>query len=159
MRSGAPALTPPGLCGRGPASAVGRGTLVVLVGVALWLPPATGRSPPVGLFTPRFAGADGTLTLQRDRVDVQMKGKLRTTRVPYSSITRVGLEDGEALSSRVTATRLLVLGVFALAVKKKRGGTKFLTVESDEVFVTVEVPRKKVNEARKFMAQIEQRRR
>ena len=132
---------------------------MALVGVALWLPPATGRSPPVGLFTPRFAGADGTLTLQRDRVDVQMKGKPRTTRVPYSSITRVGLEDGEALSSRVTATRLLVLGVFALAVKKKRGGTKFLTLESDEVFVTVEVPRKKVTEARRFMAQIEQRRR
>lgn len=40
-----PCWCPPGLCGWGPASAVGRGTLVVLVGVALWLPPATGRSP------------------------------------------------------------------------------------------------------------------
>ena len=113
----------------------------------------------MGLFTVKFSGVDGTLTLQRDRVDVQMKGKLRTIRVPYPSITRVGLEDGEALSSRVTATRLLVLGVFAFAAKKKTGGTKFLTIESDEVFVTVEVPRKKVNEARKFMAQVEQRRR
>lgn len=114
----------------------------------------------VGILTAtRFAGADGTVTLQRDRVDVQMKGKLRTTRVPYASITRVGLEDGEALSSRVTATRLLLIGVFAFAAKKKTGGTKFLTLESDEVFVTVEVPRKKVNEARKFMAQIERRRR
>lgn len=113
----------------------------------------------MGLLTTRFAGADGVVTLYRVRVDVKMKGRLRTTRVPYASITRVSLEDGEALSTRVTATRVLVLGVFALAAKKRVGGTKFLTIESDEVFVTVEVPRKKVNEARKVAAMIEQRRR
>lgn len=113
----------------------------------------------MGLLTTKLVGADGVVTLYRDRVDVKMKGRLRTTRVPYASITRVSLEDGEALSTRVTATRVLALGVFALAAKKRVGGTKFLTIESDEVFVTVEVPRKKVNEARKVAAMIEQRRR
>lgn len=67
------------------------------------------------------------------------------------------LEDGEALESRVTATRLVMLGVFAFAAKKKSGGTKFLTVESPDFFWTIEVERKRVSEAMSVVTAINDR--
>lgn len=64
------------------------------------------------------------------------------------------LESGEELQSRVTATRLVALGIFAFAAKKKCGGEKYLTVEGGDQFWTIEIPRKKVGDAVKFMGQV-----
>lgn len=75
---------------------------------------------------------------------------------PIEGVT-ARLEDGEALESRVTATRLVMLGIFAFAAKKKTGGTKFLTVESPDFFWTIEVERKRISEAMRVVAAINDR--
>lgn len=64
------------------------------------------------------------------------------------------MESGEELQSRVTATRLLLLGVFALAVKKKSGGERYLTVEGRDFFWAIEFPHDRTNEAMAFAAKI-----
>lgn len=112
-----------------------------------------GPNAPVkrGLLEPRvafFAGEDGHFTLYKDGLD--HAGQT----FPLDTIREVRLEDGEALQSRITATRLVLVGVFALAFKKKRGGEKFLTVETDSAFAAVKVNRKKVNAAQRFAAEV-----
>lgn len=100
-----------------------------------------------------FAGSDGSFTLRKDRIE--HKAGFKTETVPLSEVTGVHLESGSELESRITATRLVALGVFALAVKKKKGGEKFLTIESPETYWVVEVPRKKISEAMKFVGKVE----
>lgn len=72
-------------------------------------------------------------------------------RKKWAEITSIAIEDGEALQKRVTATRLLALGVFALAAQKKSGGTKYITVEGEDFFWTIEVDRKNVRKAQQFV--------
>jgi hypothetical protein len=64
------------------------------------------------------------------------------------------VEAGSDLETRVTATRLIALGIFAFAAKKKRGGEVFLTVEGPEFFWTIEVDRKDQSKAREFAAKV-----
>jgi hypothetical protein len=54
---------------------------------------------------------------------------------------------------RITATRLLAIGVFALAVKKQTGNV-FLTVEHPDYGFVVEIPMKLEAKARAFAAKI-----
>ena len=72
---------------------------------------------------------------------------------PLTDVT-ARLEAGEELQSRVTATRLVLLGVFALAAKKKSGGTKFLTIEGPGLMWGAEVDRKSIKDAQKFMVAV-----
>lgn len=74
----------------------------------------------------------------------------------WSEINSITLEDGEELQSRVTATRLLMLGVFAFAAKKKTGGNKFITVEGEDFLWALEVGRKKVSDAQKLVLKARQ---
>lgn len=67
----------------------------------------------------------------------------------------VDLDEGSALESRFTATRIFAIGVFALAFKKKKGGEKFLVIFGDDFQWIEEVPRKKVAEATKFKHQVQ----
>ena len=46
---------------------------------------------------------------------------------PLNDVT-ARLESGSELQARVTMTRLVALGVFAFAAKKKKGGEKYLTI-------------------------------
>lgn len=66
-------------------------------------------------------------------------------------VSSVSIEDGEALESRITVTRLLLTGPFALALKKKKGGTKFVTVEGEDFLWPMEVGRKQVGDAQKLV--------
>ena len=104
------------------------------------------KERPISFF---FSAKDGALHLYPDRLEA----------LPLSQLEGVRLEDGEELSSRVTMTRLVTLGVFALAAKKKTGGEKFLTIESPDIFWTIEVPRKNIGAAQRFIGDIEQQRR
>ena len=63
------------------------------------------------------------------------------------------VEMGADIQSRITATRLIGLGVFALAAKKKTGHV-FLTIEGQGFQVAIEVDRKHEAEARQFAAQV-----
>ena len=104
-----------------------------------------------------FSVKDGALHLYPDRLEKKGGGAVET--LPLSQLEGVRLEDGEELSSRVTMTRLVTLGVFALAAKKKTGGEKFLTIESPDIFWTIEIPRKSTGAAQLFIGDIEQQRR
>ena len=108
-----------------------------------------------GLPSASLGGSDGALTLYADRLE-HRKGLLGGKEsVPLSQDVQVRVESGSALESRVTMTRLVALGIFAFAAKKKRGGEVFVTVESPDVFWMVEVPRKGVGQARRFVAAVE----
>lgn len=63
--------------------------------------------------------------------------------------------DGSALESRVTLTRLLLVGVFALAFKKRKGGEKYLTIEGPDFAWMSEVNRKHVSDAMKFATKVQ----
>jgi len=71
---------------------------------------------------------------------------------PVSGAT-AHVETASDVRRRVTATRALAIGVFALAAKKKAGHI-YLTVEHPDYFFTVEVPVKKETKAREFAAKI-----
>jgi|SRR5690625_1998162 len=74
-------------------------------------------------------------------------------RVPVSGVG-ARVESGSDLERRVTATRLVALGVLAFGAKKKRGGESWLTVEGPDVFWTEEVKRGDAAKARKFAAAV-----
>ena len=66
----------------------------------------------------------------------------------------VELDDGEEFSKRVTLPRFMLVGLFALAAKKKRGGEKFLLISGPERTWWTEVPRSQVPAAQKFAARV-----
>lgn len=99
---------------------------------------------PVAVFT--GAGYD-QVQLHRDRVQ---RGKEERS---LAGVT-ARVEAGSDLEKRVTATRLVTLGVFAFAAKKKSGGEAFLTVEGPGFFWTIEVDRKKRAQAQAFAAKV-----
>ena len=51
-------------------------------------------------------------------------------RIPLTEVVSVEVEDGEAAQARVTATRLVALGILAFAAKKRSGGDKWLMIET-----------------------------
>lgn len=74
---------------------------------------------------------------------------------PLNNVT-ARLESGSELQARVTMTRLVALGVFAFAAKKKKGGEKYLTIEGPDFVWTAEVKRDKkdIAKAMKFINQV-----
>ena len=73
---------------------------------------------------------------------------------PLNDVT-ARLESGSERKARVTMTRLVALGVFAFAAKKKKGGEKYLTIEGHEIVWAAEVKRDKkdIDKAMKFINQ------
>lgn len=64
------------------------------------------------------------------------------------------VESAGDASSRVTLTRVVGLGVFALAAKKKSGGGSFLTIEGYGFAWVLEVEAKQAMKARQFAAAV-----
>lgn len=95
---------------------------------------------------------DGLLHLYGDRI-VNINAKKETHAL--DGVT-ARLESGSELESRVTATRLVALGVFAFAAKKKSGGESWLTIEGPDFFWTLKVDRDKRAAAQKFAAAVNQ---
>lgn len=97
----------------------------------------------------QFKTKDGKVTVFDDgSVGVPKRARV----IPPADILDIVVEDGEAASRRVTVGRVLAIGVFALAAKKKVNATKFLIVETvDDAFV-VELDIKRYSEARSFAA-------
>lgn len=73
-------------------------------------------------------------------------------RIPLTDVVSVEVEDGEAMQARVTATRLVTLGIFALAAKKKSGGDKWLMIETRQALLTLHFERKAVDGLMRFVA-------
>ena len=74
-----------------------------------------------------------------------------TTGPVQGAVARV--EQAADVQKRVTATRLIALGVFAFAAKKQTGHV-YLTIEGDGYEIAVEVPAKRETAARKFAAKV-----
>ena len=89
--------------------------------------------------------------LRRD--GVEKLGGADKGRRPLSGVV-ARVEAGEDLHRRVTATRVVLTGVFALALKKKAGGTSFLTIEGPGFAWVEEVDRKKKEKAVEFAAKV-----
>ena len=64
------------------------------------------------------------------------------------------VEEGAALQSRFTATRIFLLGVFALAFKKRKGGEKWLGIMGPDFAWVSRADRKHIGDAMKFAAKV-----
>lgn len=96
----------------------------------------------------KFKGDDGTnMTLYKDSITI--KGEDH----PLIGVT-AELLDGSQLQSRVTATRLILIGVLAFAMKKKKGGEKYLTVSGPDFMATAEAKPKHIKDAIGFMTAV-----
>ena len=71
---------------------------------------------------------DCTMKITND--DLTISYGISQGKIDFSSITGIHYETAEQISRRITATRLLTLGVFAFAFKKKKKDSqKYLTIE------------------------------
>lgn len=57
------------------------------------------------------------------------------------------LEDGKALEKRITATRMFAVGLYALAMPKKTGGTKYIVIEGADFFWSMEIDQDRMQDA------------
>ena len=89
----------------------------------------------------------GNVTLRKYRI--QKLDGFKKEEHPLDGVT-VRVESGSEIDSRITATRLIALGVFALAAKKKTGGEAYLTIEGTDFMWVIDVDRKKKPDAIKF---------
>lgn len=64
------------------------------------------------------------------------------------------VEAGEALESRITAARIVLTGVFALAWRKKSGGESWLTIEGPNFLWVERVERGQADQARAFATRV-----
>ena len=71
---------------------------------------------------------DCTMKITND--DLTISYGISQGKIDFSSITGIHYETAEQISRRITATRLLTLGVFAFAFKKKKKDSqKYLTIK------------------------------
>lgn len=91
-----------------------------------------------------WRSSDGVVEVHKDSVKVDKDS------FEWSPDVSCSIESGEELQARVTATRVLLVGVFAWAFKKKSGGTRYLVIEGPDFFWSTEVDRKKIEKAQKF---------
>lgn len=88
------------------------------------------------------------LQISNDYLSITCGGKVAG--IQYENITGIHYETAEQINRRITATRILTLGVFALAFKKKqKDTTKYLTIDFKEsgIECTTVISGKKSNEA------------
>lgn len=95
-----------------------------------------------------FKGEDGIrINLHQHSIRTKQESK------PLSGVS-ARLETGQDLESRATITRLIAIGVFAFAAKKKTGGEKYVTIEGPDFAWVAEAGRKQVKEAMKFITAV-----
>lgn len=96
----------------------------------------------------KFKGDDGTALILTDST-ISSKGETHSLTGVHAHI-----EDGSAVGNRITATRVLLLGIFALAAKKRTGGEKYLIVEGDDFSYAAMVKQKHIGQAIRFKTRI-----
>lgn len=96
------------------------------------------------------------LSLKGVWLDIKFKGetvqhlKDKSAQGPMKGATASVQTEGE-IRDRFTATRILMLGVFALAFKKKTSDKDvFVVIEGPGYVITSHVPNKKESDARQF---------
>lgn len=104
---------------------------------------------------PVIAVLSGTGTLEQMILRKQSIIYTREGEKPLNGIS-AWVEYGRDIESRVTLTRIALLGAAALAVPKKKGGERFLTIEGEDFFWCMEVSSKNAVRAAKFAAKVNQ---
>lgn len=64
------------------------------------------------------------------------------------------VENGSDIEKRVTFTRLLLLGIFAFAMQKKKGGEKYLCIEGPDFAWMTEIKNKNTRIAMRFAMEV-----
>ena len=85
----------------------------------------------------------GVRTLIIDADHVQVKQFRAIVDIPRSEIRAVHWDGPDTIERRVTMTRLLSVGLFAFAAKKKRKQAGYITVEADSGSFVFEVESKR----------------
>ena len=101
----------------------------------------------------KMSGNGESMILREHTIEYKAKDKDLRGEFPLTGVS-ARVESGAELQSRVTVTRLVLTGIFAFALKKKKGGEKYVTVQGEGFFWAMEVDRKKANDAMKFVAKI-----
>lgn len=102
----------------------------------------------------KLRGSKGeSMSLSGKHINYHAKGIGNGGKKDVTGVT-ARVEGGEDLRQRITLTRIALLGVLAVALPKKYGGEKFLTIEGDDFVWAMEVDRKHVNDAQKFAAEV-----
>ena len=99
-----------------------------------------------GVAKAQVTGAFEGITLKAGTIDYKHQGG------PVTGAT-AHVETGTDARRRITASRVLTIGLFALAAKKQTGHV-YLTVEHPDYEFMVEIPAKKETKAREFAAKI-----
>ncbi|WP_157875197.1 hypothetical protein [Arthrobacter sp. PAMC 25486] len=94
----------------------------------------------------------GDFILRKGGIE-KVGGGLRKDARGLAGVTAV-VDSGEALSQRVTLTRLVAVGIFAFAIPKKSGGGSFLLIEGPDFAWQVEVDRGGQAKARDFAMKV-----
>lgn len=102
-----------------------------------------------------------TLTAERAVYDdiVASKGSISKGLIGGKEVhplagVEAAVETGSTVTQRLSATRMVALGVFSLAAPKKSGGESWLRVVGPDFEWVVKVPRTRVEQAQKFAAQV-----
>lgn len=112
----------------------------------------------MGIFSDRPTDSFGTFVLYKNG-DIQDLREPKDKRRQSIVGADIELEDGEALKKRVRVSHVLMLGVFALATKKKSGGELWLAISGPEFAWLHEVSHKDAAKAREFVRACKQRQR
>jgi hypothetical protein len=78
--------------------------------------------------------------------------------VPWDEIAELEVEGADAIQKRITASRLLTIGVFAFAFKKKTGEAfAFLSFKNNREALVFKFPKRSEPEVKAFFAPIRNR--
>lgn len=92
---------------------------------------------------------DGTIHVAPNGV-IGLPGLL-TPDIPATDVVDIAVEDGKEASQRITATRVALIGIFALAAKKKVDATKFIVIETVDNAYAYEIGAKEYRTAVAFV--------
>lgn len=110
-----------------------------------------GRNVSVGIYGDErgsIRGTNGTLDLKDGQLTFTEAGKAPETRNVKGA--KATVETGEQLNERVTLTRIALVGIFALGMKKRSGGERYIVIEGEDFAWALEVTSEQANDAIKF---------
>lgn len=93
---------------------------------------------------PQSPKARSSARLVCDEDGLSIQGTVSSKKVvalPWSEITEIAVDGNDTIEARVTATRLVTLGIFALAAPKKKGNkAAYVTCRAQSGDLVFEVP-------------------
>lgn len=110
-----------------------------------------GRNVSVGIYGNErgsIRGTNGTFELKDGRLTFSEFGKSPETRDVAGA--RATVETGEQLNERVALTRIALVGIFALGMKKRSGGERYIVIEGEDFAWALEVTSDQANDAIQF---------